>query len=61
MGNMGYCRMENTAQDLKDCFLNWEETASRSELEARSRILALCKKIVNYYGDDECDDSTDSD
>ena len=53
---MGYCRMENTAEDLKDCFLNWEETTSKSELEARSRILALCKKIVGYYGEDESGD-----
>jgi len=58
MGNMGYCRFENTLEDLRDCYENWdslveEETDDKipceSELKAREKMLKLCQDIVNDY------------
>jgi len=52
MGNMAYCRFENTLRDLRDCRDNWEypeETKSESELKAREKLLQLCKEIVDDY------------
>jgi hypothetical protein len=52
MSNMSYCRMENTYNDLVDCFDNWEETESKSELKYRAKLLGLCREIVDSYEDD---------
>jgi len=54
MGNMSYCRFENTLKDLRDCQENWDEldrdeNPSQSELKARERLLKLCKEIVGDY------------
>ena len=49
MANMSYCRMYNTAQDLQDCYANWNESDSEMELEARDKILKLCRKIIGTY------------
>jgi hypothetical protein len=43
--------MQNTYTDLRDCFENWEDTSSDTELKYRDRILALAKKIVAMYGE----------
>ncbi len=56
MSNMSYCRMENTYSDLQDCFDNWEDTDSESEIEYRKQILKLCELIVKCYGEDEDDE-----
>ena len=56
MSNMTYCRFSNTRTDLQDCYEAWndnEDTLSPGERQARKRILALCQKIVDEYGDDE--------
>jgi hypothetical protein len=53
MSNMSYCRFQNTLQDLRDCYENWgEPLESDEEVAARLRMLKLCKKIVEDYGDD---------
>ena len=55
MSNMSYCRFENTLPDLRDCYDAWDEDEdelSKSERRARTRILALCRKIVEEYGDE---------
>lgn len=49
MSNLSYRRMENTFNDLQDCFDNWEETASESELKYRQKILELCCEIIESY------------
>lgn len=51
---MSYCRFENTVGDLHDCYENWDEVDDHSEREkrARQRLLALCKRIVNEFGED---------
>ena len=57
MGNMSYCRFENTAGDLQDCYDNWDETPDKElsdfEKRGKERILKLCKYIVGDYSGDE--------
>ena len=50
MGNMSYCRFENTAQDLRDCEEALQgnpgfDDMSRQELEAVWELLDLCESI----------------
>lgn len=51
MGNMSYCRFENTLHDLRDCFRAMEngegDELSESERAARVELLKLCRKIAN--------------
>ena len=49
MGNMSYCRFENTARDLEDCVENWEldDNASDYEKRGKERIISLAKYIVD--------------
>ena len=56
MPNMSYCRMQNTYNDLRDCYDNWEDAESESELKYRERILKLARDIVNNWGDNEDDE-----
>jgi hypothetical protein len=55
MGNMSYCRFENTARDLKDCvnaIQNGEtEDLSSYEIQGLNRLLDYAETIV-HYGDD---------
>jgi len=53
MGNMSYCRFENTSQDLEDCFDNMDESmeeASDYELKARKKLIRICCDIALDYG-----------
>jgi hypothetical protein len=52
MGNMSYCRFENTVQDLEDCYDNFdlEEEASTYEVKARKKMINLCVDIAMDYG-----------
>jgi ferredoxin-fold anticodon binding domain-containing protein len=59
MGNMSYCRFENTEADLEDCYDHIEETEnmSESELDARERLIKRCVDIAIDFGhevDQEC-------
>ena len=51
MGNMSYCRFENTARDLRDCVYainNGEiDELNDYELEGLRDILELCEEILN--------------
>ncbi|MFA5217274.1 hypothetical protein [Sulfuricurvum sp.] len=51
MANMSYCRMENTYADLRDCYENWDEASSESELKYRAKILEIAQDIVGDFGD----------
>ena len=54
MGNMGYCRFENTVGDLEDCYEHFgDQLESNEELRARKRMLKVCKDIVQEYGENE--------
>ena len=61
MGNMSYCRFENTYRDLEECYeaLQYEGGVEGVEEEAGERekpyiqeLIKLCKNIVEDYGDD---------
>lgn len=54
MANMGYCRFENTFNDLLDAsqYL-WEEGLSDSEEKYREKLIKLCKKITEDTSDDD--------
>ena len=51
MGNMSYCRFENTAKNLRDCYnaiMNGETgEMSKYEIEGLKDILNLSEKIYN--------------
>jgi hypothetical protein len=50
MGNMDYCRFENTSFDLEDVINNWYEDLSESEEKERQRIIKLAKEICEMEG-----------
>ena len=57
MGNMSYCRFENTLSDLEDCYEDMEFGKDFSELslteqEARNELVALCKKIAEQFDEE---------
>ena len=53
MGNMGYCRFENTENDLADVLEHMDEDLeSESEIKARERLIGLCVDIALDYGHD---------
>ena len=57
MGNMSYCRFQNTLKDLRDCkdaleeMTNEGKTLSSSELDAAQELVDLCQEIVNLIGE----------
>jgi len=54
MGNMSYCRFQNTLFDMLDCYENWDtDDLSDEEKRAQQRLLKLCINIVEEYVDEE--------
>lgn len=53
MGNMSYCRFENTFADLKECYQHMDDDLSDSEKEYKERIIKLCQHIIDAYSDDD--------
>ena len=56
MGNMSYCRFQNTAQDLSECVDSLDDDLSKEEQRARKQLVRLCREIVEWAdarGDDE--------
>lgn len=54
MANMSYCRFENTARDLQDCYDNLhDKLTSEYEISARKRLIEICALIL-----DECEGVT---
>ena len=58
MGNMSYCRFENTLSDLEDCFNSmsdysskeeWLDSLSDGERRAAKKLLILCEDIYNEF------------
>jgi len=53
MGNMSYCRFENTYKDLLDCFNDMSETdfdeLSETEQLYRNKLVHLCGIISEYF------------
>ena len=51
MGNMSYCRFENTMSDLKDCLRHIDCKAENSHDEsARQEMLELFREINEDWG-----------
>ena len=51
MGNMSYCRFENTMNALQDCYENMDSKLSDSEEEYRECLILLCKTIAEEEPD----------
>jgi hypothetical protein len=64
MGNMSYCRFQNTLLDLKDCFdaLCEGDTGDMSPEEqgAMNALLNLCQRIAEDFNDEVVDDDSRS-
>jgi hypothetical protein len=54
MGNMGYCRFQNTVDDLADCQDHLDdELTSKEEERARKRLIRICKEIASDFEEDD--------
>lgn len=54
MSNMSYCRFQNTANDLSDCYDSlFDEDLSDDEKRARRRLIQTCREIVNEADNDD--------
>lgn len=51
MSNMGYCRFQNTLDDLRDCYRNMDNEVSDKEHKARIALVKLCVSISDEYKD----------
>jgi len=60
MGNMSYCRFENTYGDLKDCYDALEEKSldelSEKEKKYAKKLIKMCKDIADDFLDNEDDE-----
>jgi len=54
MGNMSYCRFQNTLHDMRDCYeaLQSGETLSRDEHSAMEMLVEICDRISGEFGMD---------
>jgi len=55
MSNMGYCRFQNTLQDLRACYnalIDNDYPLSDDELRAKNRLIELCQDMVDNFGED---------
>lgn len=57
MGNMSYCRFENTARDLQDCIRAIENDDvydfSQWELDGFKKLIRLAEELLNMHGETE--------
>jgi len=53
MGNMSYCRFQNTANDLKDCVDELFSYGVDDDMSMRELKLRNKKIKIKYYGKDE--------
>lgn len=57
MGNMSYCRFQNTVSDLSDCedalgeIMNLDQLSEDEERAAR-RLIKICRRIAGDWDDD---------
>ena len=49
MGNMGYCRFENTLEELRDCVEHLDDDLTGTEATSRERILNICRDLAIQY------------
>jgi L-asparaginase II len=57
MGNMSYCRFQNTLGDLRDCYEHMDSgnELSPEEQKARERLIKLCVDIAADFGEQDDD------
>ena len=57
MGNMSYCRFENTARDVEDCIRAIEDgdvyDFSQWELNGFKKLINLAEELLNMSGETE--------
>ena len=54
MANMGYCRFENTFNDLEDCFEHVnDKDLSDMEKSFRDKLIDMCVDISDEFSDDD--------
>ena len=54
MGNMDYCRFQNTVSDLRECQDAMDERdLSPNEKHARKEMIKVCQEIARDYGDED--------
>lgn len=59
---MGYCRMENTYNDLKDAFNHfYDENLSDSEKEYKNKIIKLASDIHFGFAEDSNNNEDEGD
>jgi hypothetical protein len=60
MANMGYCRFENTARDVQDCFDHLDDdNLSEREKKCRRELIDWAVDIACGYGEEvdrECEE-----
>jgi len=49
MGNMSYCRFENTLRDLQDCLEHLWSDVSKEEERARRELIHVAQEIVDEW------------
>ena len=61
MGNMKYCRFENTYNALQDCYeaiANSDESPGVSEEKYKQKLIKLCYDVATDFSDETEDDET---
>tara|TARA_S200002703_G_scaffold107470_1_gene93358 strand:+ start:185 stop:385 length:201 start_codon:yes stop_codon:yes gene_type:complete len=60
MGNMSYCRFQNTYRDLQDCYDALGEKSldelSETEKKYAKKLIKMCRNIAEDFLDDEADE-----
>lgn len=59
MSNMSYCRFQNTAKDLRDCWENIFDELEWEEFKAREQLISYCKMIIDDVWDTEFEEVID--
>ena len=55
MGNMSYCRFQNTLNDLRDCrdalmeMGDYENELAEDEAHAAKRLLRICRELADDF------------
>jgi hypothetical protein len=53
MGNMSYCRFENTMDDLRDCIRNiYREAENERDERSRQEMIALFMEVAEEFEGD---------
>ena len=53
MGNMSYCRFENTMDDLRDCINNiYRQAENERDEQCRQQMIALFKEVAEDFEGD---------